>query len=245
MVLKPIHTLQTYINHKQESLQPPKPPPKNESINYRTMSSTMRKRHKNTSSWNIKEPFRLHLQEIENVNCDLNRTMKIGIHLGLYHGERKLCALRKSTDVIITSNRTIAFDEDISFDILLQNLPRMARLCMVVYEIVKSVKVSGSRSKKSSLSNSKDATNTSNTNSKEGGGSNVNAKVTVNNKNPLAWVNTTIFDYKHQLKHGVLTLYTWTYADDIQSDEIFHPLGTIEPNPRKDECAIIKITFHK
>lgn len=147
----------------------------------------------------------------------------MGVHIGLFHGERRLCATQ-SIEIAISNNRSFTFEKDISFDIQVQNLPRMARLCMVVYEVTKA-----SRSKKSSNTNRDNIYKEANT--------------YVNN-NPLAWVNTTIFDYKHQMRSGCLALYTWTYADDIQSDEIFHPLGTIEPNPRKDGCAIVKLAFH-
>lgn len=174
------------------------------------------------SSWEIEENFRLRLHRIKNVNCDLLRGIKVGVHIGLYHGEHKLCA-QHSVDIASSNNRSFTFETDIVLDIPMQNLPRMTRLCMVIYEVTKT-----SRSKKSSN------TSKENTILKDG---NVNV-------NPLAWVNTTIFDYTHKLKTGCLTLHTWTYADDIQSDEIFHPLGTIEPNPRKDECAVVQLTFH-
>lgn len=43
--------------------------------------------------------------------------------------------------------------------------------------------------------------------------------------NPLAWANTTIFDYEGLLKTGSFTLYLWTYAEDGQNEEIMNPLG--------------------
>lgn len=60
---------------------------------------------------------------------------------------------------------------------------------------------------------------------------------------PLAWTNTTIFDYNGILKSKDLTLTTWTFADDNQYDNIFNPLGTVESNPRTDECATIKLAL--
>ncbi|KNC26382.1 hypothetical protein FF38_05279 [Lucilia cuprina] len=219
VVLKPIHTLPSYISYKQELYAAPKRPPKPESL--RHQSNEMVKR-KIKSSWEIDSHFRLRLHRIDNVNCDLARGIKVGVHIGLYHGEHKLCA-QHSVDIASSNNRSFTFDKDIVLDIPLQNLPRMTRLCMVIYEVTKT-----SRSKKHSNASKE------NTILKDG---NVNV-------NSLAWVNTTLFDYKHQLKTGCQTLHTWTYADDIQSDEIFHPLGTIEPNPRKDECAVVQLTFH-
>ncbi|XP_013097729.2 phosphatidylinositol 4,5-bisphosphate 3-kinase catalytic subunit beta isoform [Stomoxys calcitrans] len=219
VVLKAINTLPSYISYKQELNAIPKRPPRTE--NYRHPSNEMEKR-KVKCSWDINQAFRLRLHRIDNVNCDLVRGMKVGVHIGLYHGEHKLCA-QHSLDIASSNNRSFTFDRDIVFDIPLQNLPRMTRLCLVIYEVTRA-----SRSKKSSNTSS----------------NNTIIKDANINKNSLAWVNTTVFDYKEQLKNGCLSLYTWTYADDIQSDEIFHPLGTIEPNPRKDECAVVQLTFH-
>ncbi|XP_075148602.1 phosphatidylinositol 3-kinase 92E [Haematobia irritans] len=219
VVLKAISNLPSYISYKQELNSIPKRPPKPE--NFRHPSNEMVKR-KYKCSWDINQAFRLRLHRIDNVNCDLVRGVKVGVHIGLYHGEHKLCA-QHSLDIASSNNRSFTFDKDIVFDIPLQNLPRMTRLCLVIYEVTRS-----SRSKKSSNTSS----------------NNTILKDANMNKNSLAWVNTTVFDYKEQLKNGCLSLYTWTYADDIQSDEIFHPLGTIEPNPRKDECAVVQLTFH-
>ncbi|XP_055904205.1 phosphatidylinositol 4,5-bisphosphate 3-kinase catalytic subunit beta isoform [Eupeodes corollae] len=232
IVLKPIHTLPTYINHKQLSIE--YKPKTTENLNYKT--STIRKRQKFASSWDIQEPFRLELHGIDNVNCDLNPTPEIGVHLGLFHGERRLCALQKSTELPVDNDGKIVLNEAIAFDIFLQNVPRSARLCISIY--AKTVKLGGSRSKK--ISTSKE--------SKDSKDSKDNKESAKDNReyhtSPLAWVNTTLFDYKHQLKTGQLTLHTWTNADDIQSDEIFHPLGTVEPNPRNEDCAVVKLTFH-
>ncbi|KAJ6633486.1 Phosphatidylinositol 4,5-bisphosphate 3-kinase catalytic subunit beta isoform, partial [Pseudolycoriella hygida] len=63
-------------------------------------------------------------------------------------------------------------------------------------------------------------------------------------ENPLAWVNTTVFDYKQQLKTGPMTLYTWTYAEDSQSEDMLHPLGTVESNPNTDERAAVTLSIH-
>lgn len=65
------------------------------------------------------------------------------------------------------------------------------------------------------------------------------------NERPLAWTNTTIFDYNGVLKRNNLTLTTWTFADDNQYDNIFNPLGTVESNPRTDQCATLKLAFNQ
>lgn len=216
VVLQSVMRLESYINHyNEQSLglkRPPKPEPQ---------SAVALQKSPSTMLWDLQmQNFSLTLHGITNVNFDRARAFKVGVHVGLYHGEHKLCAHR-SVDASSSGNsQDFFFDQVLEFDLQMRMLPRMTRLCIVVFEVTKM-----SRSKKSSNNSS-------------------TAKDISYNNNPLAWVNTTLFDYKHQLHHGRHTLYTWTYADDIQSEEILHPLGTVESNPRKDGCAVVYLTFH-
>ncbi|KAH8409752.1 hypothetical protein KR222_004019 [Zaprionus bogoriensis] len=217
VVLQSVMRLESYINHyNEQSLGPDRPPkPKRQAIV--AMPKTPR-----TNLWDLEtQNFALTLHGVTNVNFDRARAFKVGVHVGLYHGEHGICAHR-SVDVSSSgSTQDFYFEQVLEFDIKLCNLPRMTRLCIVIFEVTKM-----SRSKKPS-------NNTS------------TVKDVSYNNNPLAWVNTTLFDFKHQLHRGQHTLYTWTYADDIQSDELFHPLGTVESNPRKDGCAVVHLTFHQ
>nr|CAD7406629.1 unnamed protein product [Timema cristinae] len=63
--------------------------------------------------------------------------------------------------------------------------------------------------------------------------------------NPLAWVNTTVYDFKNQLKTGAMTLYMWTYVEDIQTDDLLHPLGTVVSNPNVQHTTTLTLTFHR
>ena len=76
------------------------------------------------------------------------------------------------------------WEEDLTFDLQVCNIPRMARLCLVVYEISKTAKGVKSRKVKD-----------------------FKQELYIN---PLAWVNTTVYDFKSQLKTGAMTLYMWT-----------------------------------
>ncbi len=83
----------------------------------------------------------------------------------------------------------------------MRDLPRAARLCLVVYGLSKIPKgAKGSRRTFKDLEN----------------------ELYVNQ---LAWANTTIFDYEGMIKTGSFTLYMWTYAEDVQNEEIMNPLG--------------------
>ncbi|XP_017048808.1 phosphatidylinositol 4,5-bisphosphate 3-kinase catalytic subunit delta isoform [Drosophila ficusphila] len=213
VVLQLVYRLESYINHHNEQAMVPKrPPPKKQPALLPKTPSSL---------WDMGNYFQLTLHSISNVNYDRTRAFKVGVHVGLFHGEQKLCAQRSADAPNNNSNTFLFNDLAMDFDIQMRNLPRMTRLCIVIFEVTKM-----SRSKKSS--NNKDTA----------------LKDVSYNKNPLAWVNTTLFDYKDNLRSGRQTLYTWTYADDIQSVEVFHPLSTIEPNPRKEECARVELTFH-
>lgn len=98
----------------------------------------------------------------------------------------------------------------------------MARLCFVVFETTKQAK--GGKSRRM----------------KESG----NKEIFIN---PLAWVNTTVFDFRNQLKTGAMTLYMWTYAEaeDIQSDDVLHPLGTVVSNPNTEHATSLTLTFDR
>lgn len=58
-------------------------------------------------------------------------------------------------------------------------------------------------------------------------------------------MNTTVYDYKSQLKTGAMTLYMWTYADDIQSEDLLQPLGTVVSNPNREQAAALTLSFDK
>lgn len=63
-------------------------------------------------------------------------------------------------------------------------------------------------------------------------------------KNPLAWVNTAVFDYKNQLKTGSCSLYAWKIYED-QSGDMPNPLGTLVSNPDHEQAITLTITFSR
>lgn len=188
--------------------------------------TTLRKKGKIKPSWEITECFQVTIQSIDNLNVYGSKTMELGIQVGIFHGGKSLCGKQATSRVTIKDQALSSHIEwtekdhrTLKFDIKVQNLPRMARLCLVLYEVAKNQKQSRSRR------------------IKDADGSEINI-------NPIAWVNTPIYDYKHQLKTGGVTLFTWSYTEDTDSDELIHPLGTVEPNPRTTECASITLNFH-
>ena len=96
----------------------------------------------------------------------------------------------------------------------------MARLCFVLYEISKTAK--GLKSRRFIKESKQDCF-----------------------INPLCWANTSVYDFKGQLKTGAMTLYTWTYTEEVQNEDLLHPLGTVVSNPHIDRAAALMISFPK
>uniref|UniRef100_A0A1B6CVF3 phosphatidylinositol 3-kinase n=1 Tax=Clastoptera arizonana TaxID=38151 RepID=A0A1B6CVF3_9HEMI len=180
---------------------------------------TLRKKGKYMSSWMIDENFTFRVSAICRLNCDTNRMVEVGVQAGLFHGGKSLCESQKTIEKMVTKDGECEWEEDLTFDLKVCNIPRMARLCLVVYEILKSAK--GVRARR--LKDSKQELYV----------------------NPMGWVNTTVYDFKNQLKTGAMTLYMWTFAEETQTDDLLHPLGTVVSNPNVEHSTALTITFHK
>lgn len=169
-------------------------------------SHTLRK-VKYITSWEIDAKLQCTVHEIRGLNVESDK--ELGVQLGLFHGGKSLCKTERTRTVTVNSGAA-TWNETILFDINVSNVPRMARLCLVVYENMRTAKGTGIRTRRT-----KDGL-----------------------INPIAWVNTMVYDYKNQLKVDSVTLYTWDYAEDAQSEDILHPLGTVEPNPNRDNMVV-------
>lgn len=165
----------------------------------------------NTSSlWSIQEPFFIQLVHGTRVNAD--ESMKLVVQAGLFHGNELLCKVVTSSEVSVCSDPM--WDQKLSFDINLSDLPRMTRLCFALYGVLEKTKKQRSTKKKNKKADC-----------------------------PLAWVNTMVFDYKDQLKTGEFFLSTWPSAPDDKGD-LLNPMGTVEKNPNIDSTAGLLIRFH-
>lgn len=187
-------------------------------LNGKSNSSTLRKKAKHKSAWDVEDNYQIMIQTISKLNVEKNKTVEVGVQAGLFHGGKTLCEKQKTFEKIINETGSSEWFQTLKFDIKVHNIPRSARLCIVVYETAKNAKHVRARRLKDTQK-----------------------ELFIN---PIAWVNTTVYDYKNQLKTGGVTLYTWTYAEDSDSEEVLHSLGTVEPNPRTDECTSITMMFH-
>ncbi|XP_066547128.1 phosphatidylinositol 4,5-bisphosphate 3-kinase catalytic subunit delta isoform [Amia ocellicauda] len=162
-----------------------------------------------SSLWTIKEPFYIHLMQGSRVNA--GEGMKLVVQAGLFHGSEMLCKTVTSNEVNVCSEPL--WEQKLEFDININDLPRMTRLCFALYAVIEKTKKPRSTKKKHKKADC-----------------------------PLAWVNTTVFDYKEQLKTGDVSLYTWPSVPDDKGD-LLSPMGTVECNPNTDSTAALIIRF--
>ncbi|CAG9096005.1 unnamed protein product [Plutella xylostella] len=181
-------------------------------------SNTIRKKKApHESSWNIDRDYSASIVSIGGLNVDTGRLVEVVVQAGIFHGGKALCEPQKTRVATVSSDGEARFDQELRFPIKVHNIPRMARLCFVIYEISKTAKGKSRRVKDS------------------------NKELYINK---LAWANTMIFDYKEQLRTDGVTLYMWTYcAEDTQSDDLLNPLGTVVCNPSTDSCAALTFKF--
>ncbi|XP_064211138.1 phosphatidylinositol 4,5-bisphosphate 3-kinase catalytic subunit delta isoform [Tribolium castaneum] len=173
---------------------------------------TWRKRaHK--SAWDIQRKFSVTLNAVSGLNCDMRKTNEIGIQVGLFHGGKSLCERLKASIQPINEKNESFFRETLVFDILVCNIPRNAKLCFCIYEVPKSSKLVRTKKGKEYGNNKESIT-------------------------PIAWANTTVYDFKNQLRNGAMTLYMWTFANDLMCEDIFNALGNVVNNPNKSATAL-------
>lgn len=55
---------------------------------------------------------------------------------------------------------------------------------------------------------------------------------------PIAWANTSVYDFRGLLKNGATTLYMWTFANDLLCEDVFNTLGNVVNNPNKSATAL-------
>lgn len=67
-------------------------------------------------------------------------TFQVGVLAGVFHGGKSLCESQKTVEKLVSKDGNVEWEEDLSFDLKVCDIPRMARLCFVVYEILKSCK---------------------------------------------------------------------------------------------------------
>lgn len=100
---------------------------------------TLRKKTKHKLSFDVEEQFKFKVNYISKLNCDFNRTVEVGIEAALFHGGKALCECVRTSEKIV-ENGGCTWNEELEFDMSVADIPRMARLCLVVYEVSKTSK---------------------------------------------------------------------------------------------------------
>ncbi|RWS31204.1 phosphatidylinositol 4:5-bisphosphate 3-kinase catalytic subunit beta isoform-like isoform X1 [Leptotrombidium deliense] len=183
-------------------------------------SNASRRKVKPISSFTINEKLLLNINGACRINCSKNA--RLAVQVGLYHGNELLCKAQSTVEESVKDSEC-TWDECLEFGIDIRDVPRMAKFCFVIYETVSRSR-KGSRTKvfRSPIDGDVQA-------------------------NPLAWANTTVFDYKSNLRTGTVTLRLWSYSNDTEADDMLNPLGTCFSlcNPSFEEATSLTITFNK
>lgn len=168
------------------------------------------------SSWSISENFQFCVGTVCNMPLSADDLVEVMVEAGLYHGSKALCETKVTQELMISDGKA-NIEEDLVFPIAVCNIPRNARLCLAIHEVNRSAKATKARAS-------------------------VGSKPELY-KNPLAWVNTAIFDYRNQLKTGAMSLYAWKISEDQIGESMPNPLGTLVSNPDRDQAVTLTITF--
>nr|XP_060623908.1 phosphatidylinositol 4,5-bisphosphate 3-kinase catalytic subunit beta isoform isoform X2 [Anolis sagrei ordinatus] len=198
--------IEAAINRKSSSLPLPLPP---------------KKSRVTQSVWDISQPFKILLVNGNKLNTE--ETAKVHVRAGLFHGTELLCKPIVSSE--ISGRNDHLWNEPLEFDINVCDLPRMARLCFVVYAVMDKMK---NKKPAKSLNPSKYQT------IRKAG------KVHY----PVAWVNTMVFDFKGQFKTGDLVLHGWSSFPD-ELEEMLNPMGTVQTNPYTENATSLQIKFQE
>uniref|UniRef100_A0A0P4WF28 Phosphatidylinositol-4,5-bisphosphate 3-kinase n=2 Tax=Scylla olivacea TaxID=85551 RepID=A0A0P4WF28_SCYOL len=181
-----------------------------------SFSGTTLIKKKYVSSWSINENFHFSIGTVSNMTVSADDQVEVMVEAGLYHGSRALCETKVTQEVTISEGKGV-LDEDLTLPIAVCNIPRNARLCLAIYEVSRSAKATKARAS-------------------------IGSRPELY-KNPLAWVNTAVFDYRNQLKTGAMSLYAWKISEDQIGEAMPNPLGTLVSNPDHEQAVTLTITF--
>lgn len=113
-----------------------------DSIEQNKMRSTLtlRKKTKQKLSFDIEDKFKFRVNYINKLNCDNTKPVEVKIDAGLFHGGKPLCESVGTIEQVVDKWGGCTWEEELEFNISVADIPRMTRLCFVVYEVCKTSK---------------------------------------------------------------------------------------------------------
>ncbi|CAG0901150.1 unnamed protein product, partial [Darwinula stevensoni] len=182
-----------------------------------------RKRPPPILSWDVSAFFTIKIHSLTKLTATSGgQSLMVGATGGVYHAGESLCEQEKALSTS-SSPDEVKWEEEICFCIKVSDLPRMATLCLAVYELQKLK--SRSNISDSSLYSSDSLPRTQ--------------------VLPIGWVNTPIFDFRGMLKKGVASLPLWPYSLDVPRDGLLCPSGTNFLNPNVENLPVLTMSFAK
>ncbi|XP_054714639.1 phosphatidylinositol 4,5-bisphosphate 3-kinase catalytic subunit delta isoform-like [Uloborus diversus] len=177
-------------------------------------SLSRRRQIPTVSTWSIDEPLMLKIHHVHRFHYESK--IRIAVQCGIFHSDEILSNLVHTSDKFVEDGKA-TWEETLQFDLKLHNVPRMAKLCICIYEVSPTQKNARFRKFEEAYAC------------------------------PIAWVNTPVFDYRGHLKCAQATLCTWPYRleSDEQPTMMLKPLGFVVGNHIKDQSSALTISFDR
>jgi len=182
------------------------------------------------TSWNVNHSLAM---QVSKVRCrskwgrDSKKPKELFVHIGVYNGTEALCETCFTREPSVKSDNEngcdYTWDEKagkLSFPMNLTDLPRSAKMCLTLCSINKNKLIKAASSKGNVW------------------------KSIVTNGNPIAWINTPLFDHRGFLKTGKkkFLLWEWSVDQDADSKYLF-PQGPVLQNSDDENAIAIEILF--
>lgn len=140
----------------------------------------------------------LFLSTIFQVSCF---TLQLCLRVGIYHGDEIMCSPQNTKPAYLIDS-CVDWDEQLAFDLKLSDIPRMARLCFLLYACDKRANKKGAGTVGRKFKDGRQEIVT------------------------LSWLNLSLFDYRDMLRTGDRLVYMWPITDDsLLSEELLNPIG--------------------
>lgn len=170
-----------------------------------------------TALWTVRDYLKITVNDVRNLNVAIGS--RICVRMALYHGNETVSDIMNTSVKEWPEGTKKVFNEPLTFNILVQDVPRMAKLCCTLYTVIDRKKSKESRARKHMLGKQEVV--------------------------PIAWVNIMMFDYKDKLQRGQKSLYMWPFREDLHhGDDILNHIGTSISNPHEDAATALSVTFH-
>mmetsp|Transcript_17350 Transcript_17350/g.45281 ORF Transcript_17350/g.45281 Transcript_17350/m.45281 type:complete len:1034 (+) Transcript_17350:184-3285(+) len=136
----------------------------------------------------------------------------VKVSAAIFQGEQQIGSTR-DTRLKIAETENPKWEEDLTFDTLIADLPRDAKLCLAVHGVwINPVKMKKKKKK-------------------------------FRNDEPLVWINVPLFTFRGLLRSGMQTFSTWAYTDDNDDKLFLPHGTTMQNVHGTSRASVLKVDF--